>query len=71
VTAALGVPIVFLTPPTWQRIAEIPPGVENKDIARAIAKWPAHAELFARKREVDRAEAALIAVAGLKREGGR
>jgi hypothetical protein len=38
VTAALGVPIVFLTPPTWQRIAEIPPGVENKDIARAIAK---------------------------------
>jgi crossover junction endodeoxyribonuclease RuvC len=64
---------VFLTPPTWKRIADIPPGVENKDLARAraIARWPARAELFARKRDVDRAEAALIAIAGLKREGGR
>lgn len=68
--AALSLPIVFLTPPVWKRIAEIPPGVENKDIARtrAIARWPEHAELFARKRDVDRAEACLIALAGLKRE---
>lgn len=70
---ALGLPIVFLTPPTWKRIADVPPGVENKDIARAraIARWPAMAELFARKKDVDRAEAALIGLAGLKREGGR
>jgi crossover junction endodeoxyribonuclease RuvC len=68
---ALGLPIVFLTPPTWKRIADIPPGVENKDLARtrAIARWPSHAGLFARKMDVDRAEAALIAVAGLQREG--
>jgi crossover junction endodeoxyribonuclease RuvC len=67
---ALGLPIVFLTPPTWKRLADIPPGVENKDLARtrAIAKWPAHADLFARKMDVDRAEAALIALAGLQRE---
>ena len=67
---ALGLPIVFLTPPTWKRLADIPPGAENKDLARtrAIARWPARADLFARKCDVDRAEACLIALAGLKRE---
>jgi crossover junction endodeoxyribonuclease RuvC len=71
IAGALRVPVVFLTPPTWKRLADIPPGVENKDLARsrAIAKWPAMAELFARKRDVDRAEAALIGWAGLQREG--
>jgi crossover junction endodeoxyribonuclease RuvC len=70
---ALGLPIVFLTPPTWKRLAYIPPGVENKDLARtrAIARWPAHADLFARKCDVDRAEACLIALAGLQREASR
>jgi crossover junction endodeoxyribonuclease RuvC len=68
---ALGLPIVFLTPPTWKRLADIPSGGENKDLARtrAIAKWPAHADLFARKSDVDRAEACLIGWAGLQREG--
>jgi crossover junction endodeoxyribonuclease RuvC len=68
---ALGLPIVFLTPPAWKRLAEIPPGADNKDFARtrAIARWPAHAELFKRKADVDRAEACLIAWAGLQREG--
>jgi hypothetical protein len=67
---ALGLPMVFLTPPTWKRVADIPPGAENKDLARtrAIARWPTHADLFARKCDVDRAEACLIALAGLKRE---
>jgi crossover junction endodeoxyribonuclease RuvC len=71
VCGALGVPIVFITPPVWKRLADIPPGAENKDLARtrAIAKWPAHAELFARKCDVDRAEACLIGLAGLLREG--
>jgi crossover junction endodeoxyribonuclease RuvC len=65
---ALGLPIVFLTSPTWKCLAE--PGAENKDLARtrAIARWPAHADLFARKCDVDRAEACLIALAGLRRE---
>src|ERR1700722_18260313 len=31
---ALGLPIVFLTPPTWKRLADIPPGAENKALAR-------------------------------------
>src|ERR1700722_9245830 len=45
---ALSLPIVFLTPPTWKRLADIPAGIENKNLARtrAIAKWPGHAEWF-------------------------
>jgi crossover junction endodeoxyribonuclease RuvC len=70
---ALGLPIVFLTSPAWKRLAEIPPGAENKDLARtrAIAQWPAGADLFARKRDVDRAEACLFALAGLRRDARR
>jgi len=70
VAGALGVPIVFLTPPTWKRLANIPPGTENKDLARTrvIARWPGQAELFRRKADVDRAEASLIGLAGILRE---
>jgi crossover junction endodeoxyribonuclease RuvC len=70
---ALGLPIVFITPPVWKRLADIPPGAENKDLARtrAIARWPAHADLFRRKCDVDRAESCLIALAGLQRRAGR
>ncbi len=68
VMAALGLPVVFLTPPTWKRLVGIPPGKEGaKDAARseAIRRWPAHARLFARVKDDGRAEAALIGVAGL------
>ena len=59
---ALSLPIAFLTSPIWKRHADIPPGAENKDLARtrAIARWPAQAELFKRKCDVDRAEACLV-----------
>jgi crossover junction endodeoxyribonuclease RuvC len=67
---ALGLQMVFLTPPVCKRLADIPAGAENKDLARtrAIARWPASAELFSRKKDVDRAEACLIGWAGLQRE---
>jgi len=70
VCGALSIPIVFITPPVWKRLADIPPGVEHKDLARtrAIAKWPDRAEWFKRKCDVDRTEACLIAVAGMLRE---
>lgn len=69
--AAFGVPIIFVTAPVWKRLADIPPGTENKDLARtrAIAKWPARADLFARRCDADRAEACLIGWACLQREG--
>jgi crossover junction endodeoxyribonuclease RuvC len=69
VAGAYDLPIVFVTPPTWKRLAGVPPGKEFKDVARAraIARWPAHAQLFARKLDVDRAEACFIGAAGLAR----
>ncbi len=74
VLAALGVPVTFITSPTWKRAVGIAPGKNGaKDAARseAIRRWPEHARLFARVKDDGRAEAALIAVAGLKREGAR
>jgi crossover junction endodeoxyribonuclease RuvC len=70
VLAAAGIPLVMIAPPSWKRVAGIAPGKENKDSARsvAIARWPNKAALFARKCDCDRAEAALIAMAGLRRE---
>jgi crossover junction endodeoxyribonuclease RuvC len=71
VLAALGVPVTFLTPPVWKRIIGIPPGkVGTKDMARseAIRRWPRYAASFALVKDADRAESALIAVAGILRE---
>jgi hypothetical protein len=72
VLAAFGIRITWLTPSTWKRAVGIPPG-EAKDPARsaAIQRWPGKAELFARAKDHGRAEAALIAVAGLMRERNR
>lgn len=72
VCAAAGLPVAFLTPPVWKRTVGIPPGKEGaKDAARseAIRRWPGHAALFARVKDDGRAEAALIAVAGLAKIG--
>ncbi|MFO1125103.1 MAG: hypothetical protein U1E25_07365 [Methylocystis sp.] len=71
VCAAAGLPVTFLTPPTWKRLIGIPPGKNGvKDAARseAIRRWPNKAELFARIKDDGRAEAALIGLAGLLRE---
>ncbi len=71
VLGALGLRVTFLTAPSWKRTIGIPPGKDGaKDAARseAIRRWPAKAGLFARKRDDGRAEAALIAAAGLQRE---
>jgi crossover junction endodeoxyribonuclease RuvC len=73
VCAAAGLPVTFLTPPVWKRAIGIPPGKDGaKDAARseAIRRWPSQAALFARVKDDGRAEAALIAVAGLLRKGG-
>lgn len=71
--AAHGLPIAFLTPQTWKRWAGVPPGKENKDTARAIAiaRFPAQAHLFARKTDIDRAEATLLGLCGLHRESAQ
>ena len=74
VLAALGVPVVFIAPASWKRAVGLPAGRDGaKDAARsaAIARWPGKAALFARVKDDGRAEAALIAVAGLLREDRR
>src|SRR3984957_4381461 len=73
VCAAAGLPVAFLTPAHWKRLVGIPPGKEGaKDAARseAIRRWPGHAATFARVKDDGRAEAALIAIAGMIRKGG-
>ena len=72
VCASAGLPVAFLTPAHWKRLVGIAPGKEGaKDAARseAIRRWPVHAALFARVKDDGRAEAALIAIAGLMRKG--
>jgi crossover junction endodeoxyribonuclease RuvC len=74
VCAALNVTVTFITPPQWKRLVGIPPSRAGaKDAARseAIRRWPQHAGLFSRVRDDGRAEAALIAVAGLMRREAR
>ena len=66
--AALAVPVAFITAPSWKRIIGIAPGKDGaKDAARsqAIRRRPDKAALFARVKDDGRAEACLIAVAGL------
>jgi len=67
---ALAVPVQMVAPSWWKRRVGIPPGADKKDAARseAIRRWPGKADLFARKKDDGRAEAALIAVAGMARE---
>jgi crossover junction endodeoxyribonuclease RuvC len=67
--AAAAIPTTFITPVQWKRVVGVPPGKDMKDMARsnAINRWPAKAELFKRKMDDGRAEAALIALAGLLR----
>jgi crossover junction endodeoxyribonuclease RuvC len=69
VLAAAAIPTIWISPPQWKRVANIPPGKDQKDMARsvAIARWPAHADKFALKKDDGRAEAALIGLAGLLR----
>ena len=72
VCAAAGLPVAFLTPAHWKRLVGIAPGKEGaKDAARsqALRRWPGHAATFARVKDDGRAEAALIAVAGIIRKG--
>jgi hypothetical protein len=69
IAGAFDLEIVFVAPASWKRYAGVPPGKEHKDVVRtkAIARWPGLAESFARKADMDRAEAAFIGAAGLHR----
>ncbi|MDQ6869184.1 MAG: hypothetical protein M3178_12625 [Pseudomonadota bacterium] len=70
VLAAADIPTTFLTPPSWKRAVGLTLASKDASRSEAIRRWPAHAELFARVKDDGRAEACLIGVAGLARNGG-
>jgi hypothetical protein len=69
VLGACGVPASHIAPASWKRGLGL--NFAGKDASRseAIRRWPNHAALFARVKDDGRAEAALIAVAGLLKKG--
>jgi crossover junction endodeoxyribonuclease RuvC len=60
VIAARGLPITWVTPQRWKKLMGV---TADKNTSRqlAINLWPEQAHLFARVKDADRAEAALIA----------
>ena len=68
--ATAGIPLRDMTPSAWKRTMGLR---GDKDAARGMAVnlFPSRASDFERKKDIDRAEAALIAVAGHKLEEWR
>lgn len=64
VVGAFGWPLTWVTPQAWKKHHGLIG--KDKDAARMLAleTWPEHADTFRRKKDVGRADAALIAVAG-------
>jgi crossover junction endodeoxyribonuclease RuvC len=60
IVAAHQIPIHFVTPTTWKKHFNLSPDKEQSR-ARAIHLWPRQAEMFKRKKDHGRAEAALLA----------
>lgn len=60
VVQALSIPVLLPAPSSWKRAMQLP---ADKDVVRgeAIRKWPSQADLFRRKRDDGRAEAAFLA----------
>jgi crossover junction endodeoxyribonuclease RuvC len=60
VVAGLRLPVEYVTPSQWKKAMGV---TADKDIcrAKAIEKWPSKSHWFTRKKDADRAEAALLA----------
>lgn len=61
--AMAGIPVVFVRPEVWKRALKV---TADKGSCRLMAQrlWPAHAASFARVKDSDRAEAALLGFYG-------
>ena len=68
VVALSGTPMVPVTPGAWKKAAGLVGGPEGKEQARAMALrlFPECADSFRRKKDHGRAEAALIALHGMR-----
>ncbi len=61
VVSALKIPVHFVTPAKWKKHFGLSADKEEAR-ARALQLWPGRAEMFARKKDHGRAEAALLAL---------
>jgi len=66
VLAALQVPVTYVTPQAWQKAVNARDGKDGGR-ARAAELFPAYAQMFARKKDDGRADAALMAYWGATR----
>jgi len=62
VATGLGLPVHFIRPQAWQKIARVQPG-EDAGRLRVCQLFPKHSSFFARKKDHNRADAALIGYA--------
>lgn len=60
VLAGLGIPVSLVSPQRWQKVMSVNKGKDGAR-ARAMQLYPKESELFARKKDDGRADAALIA----------
>jgi crossover junction endodeoxyribonuclease RuvC len=67
IIGTLEIPIRHASPSKWKKALGLN-GEAEASRARAIETWPAHADLFARKKDHNRAEAALIGLSAMKGE---
>lgn len=63
VAAGLGMKVNYVTPQQWRKAVRCPTGKDGSR-ARAMELLPAYSQMFARKRDDGRADAALIAYYG-------
>jgi crossover junction endodeoxyribonuclease RuvC len=69
VLAAIGIRTELAAPGVWKKAMRL---TSDKETARhrAIERWPHERELFNRKKDADRAEAALLALWWINKNGG-
>jgi crossover junction endodeoxyribonuclease RuvC len=68
VIGAVAIPVRLVTPSQWKKTMGLDSSAETSR-ARAIETWPHQASLFARKKDHNRAEAALLALWGATHGG--
>ena len=68
VCAGRGIPVELVTPQAWKKAMKVPSGKDSGRF-RAMEEFPMHTELFERKKDHGRADAALLALYGRRKEG--
>ncbi len=79
IVAVRGIPFTLVTPQKWKKFYglkggqkdQMPSQAKEQSRQRAIQLFPQSSELFSRKKDHQRGEAALIALYGLQTSGGR